>query len=184
MTYRSVFENRLECVLEVPAEDVLGFEAAAACAEADDKVFLIAPTVAALAAEALVSRVLVLRLRRRLDAGTLPGLDWLDAAVDVELHEWSLGKRCVGQNCFWHFYIKVSNDKSLLGRRMRTSHRIGENKTLPHLARAQVGVDFLTARPNITEHSLLKCSSILALGSCPTLMATGSLHRGPRIRWL
>ncbi len=61
-----------------------------------------------------------------------------------------------------------------------TSQRIGENRTLPQLGRAQWGVDLaLLDLPVMTEHSVLIWRSMRMLGSCPGGMATGVLHRGP-----
>jgi hypothetical protein len=62
----------------------------------------------------------------------------------------------------------------------RTSHRMGEKRTFLQPPRAQIGIvlafpDF----PVMTEQSLLKCSSMRTLGSCPGRIATGVLQSGP-----
>lgn len=64
-----------------------------------------------------------------------------------------------------------------------TSQRIGEKSTFPHLGRAQWGVDLaLPDLPVMTEHSVLIWCSMRILGSCPGGMATGALHKGPKLQ--
>lgn len=70
-----------------------------------------------------------------------------------------------------------------LGRKQKqvhTSQLIGAKSALPHLSRAQMGVDLALADfPVITLHSLLMCLSMRIFGSCPGGIATGLLHNGP-----
>ena len=96
------------------------------------------------------------------------------------------GKRCSGQNFWWHFYMRVITGQMIYSwfakqKGELTSHCIWANKSFPHLGLAHFGVAlaFCDRRPVMTEQSTARWRSILILGSSPGGMGTGSLQSGP-----
>jgi hypothetical protein len=97
-TYRSTLENRagafvVEGDFGAVAEDARGTDDWPAAA----KFFLMAPTVAAVAADAFTFRVFAWRFAASNAVGLVTG------AVAGAEQLWSAGKRCAGQNCALHF---------------------------------------------------------------------------------